>query len=121
MQKLLGFSKAYVSSSKSFIKRSARLDCLAACDGEAAFSPLISVEAYSVHRLLNGEGPGRLSLGEKKGRSMMNRRNLVKRRRFIYIFNFWITASVPGTIQKENLIRLFSYLITALSGLVNTE
>lgn len=74
-----------------------------------------------MHRLLNGEGPGRLSLGEKKGRSMMNRRNLVKRRRFIYIFNFWITASVPGTIQKENLIRLFSYLITALSGLVNTE
>lgn len=66
MQKLLGFSKAYISSSKSFIKRSARLDCLEACDGEEAFSPLISVWAYSVHRLLNGEGPGRLSLGEKK-------------------------------------------------------
>lgn len=99
---------------------SARLDSLAACNGEEALSPFTSVWTYSVHRLLNGEGLGGLDLGGKKGRSMMNRRNLVKRR-FIYIFNFWRTTSVLGTIQKENLIRLFSYLITALSGLVYTE
>lgn len=51
----------------------------------------------------------------------MNRRNLVNRKRFIYIFKFWKTASMFGTIQKENFIRLFSYLITALSGLLYTE
>lgn len=82
--------------------------------------PFISVWAYSVHGLLNGEGSGVLGLGEKKGRSTMNRRNLVKRR-FIHIFNFWRSASVLGTMQNVDLIRLFSYLITALSGLPYVE
>lgn len=80
MQKLLRFSKAHTSYSKSFIKHTAKLNSLAACNGEAAISPFISVWAYSVHRLLYGKGPGWLALGEKKGRSMVNRRNLVKRR-----------------------------------------
>jgi len=65
------------------------------------------VRAYSVDGVLNREGPAELDLGEKKGTSTMNRRNLVKRIRFIYIFNFWRTASMLGTTQKENLVRLF--------------
>lgn len=120
VQKLLEFSKAHTSYSKSFTKHTAKLNSLAACNGEAAISPFIFFWTF-MHRLLYGKGPGWLALGEKKGRSMMNRRNLVKRRWFIYIFNFWRTASVLGTSQKENLIRLVSYLITALSGLVYTE
>jgi len=60
-----------------------------------------------VHRLINWEGPGG--------------RNLVKRKRFIYVPNFWRTARVLGTKQKENLLRLLSYLITVLSGFAYTE
>lgn len=107
VQKLLGFSKTQTSSSKSFIKHSAGLDSLAACNGEETISLFISVWAYSVHRLLNGTGPGALSLGEKKERSTMNRRNLVEIRRFIYIFNFWRTASMLGTIQKREPHQAF--------------
>lgn len=121
VQKLLEFSKAHTSYSKSFTKHTAKLSSLAVCNGEAAISPFSSVWGCSVWRLLNGKGPGWLALGEKKGRSTVNRRNLMKRRWFIYIFNFWRSASMLGTSQKENLIRLVSYLITALSALVYTE
>lgn len=85
VQKLLQFSKAHTSYSKSFIKPTARLNSLAACNTDAAISPFSSVWACSVHRLLYGER-SRLVSSWRERREKYDEQKKFAEKKMIYLY-----------------------------------